>query len=258
MRRCFVMSVTMMIVTAGCNAPVEGQLSEEEANRMVVALDNAGIRAQKHKEKGFGEVQTYQVNVPRSAMPSALATLRMDALPRQQEPGIQELFDGKALVSTATEERIRYASALSGELSRSIETIDGVLDARVHVALPPAAMLDAGEAALSPQASVLVTVRQGGVTFKDADIQRLVAGAVHGLSQERVSVVRLLAPQTKRAHVPLAYIGPIAVSQSSAPLLRVALGAMLGLNLLWMVVIVGLVRRNARLAQDRAGSDNRA
>lgn len=236
---CAMMCLAFLLT--GCDAILEGQLSEEQANRVLASLDKAGVQAHKEKEEGFGGERSYQVRVPRSSMSTALAAMRVDALPQQQEPGIRDLFQGKTLVSTATEERVRYASALAGELSRSIETIDGVLDARVHVALPPAVALDAGET--RPQASVLITLRGGGVSFSDADVQRLVAGAVHGLLPQSVSIVRLYAKRASSVRKPMAYVGPIAVSPSSAHLLKWVLGVSLLLNLVLMAVTVWLVQR---------------
>ncbi len=243
-RECCTWLVSLSLLGA-CDATLEGQLSEEQANRVVVALDKAGIKASKDKEEGFGTDRSYQVRVPRAAVSGALAALRLDALPRKEEPGIKELFDGKALVSSAIEERVRYAAALSGELSRSIETIDSVLDARVHVALPPPAPLDVGDSQPRPQASVLITLRPGGATFHDDDVQRLVAGAVHGLAPKDVSVVRIQSPQHNPPRSRLAYVGPIAVSHATASLLRWTLAAMLGLNVVLMVAFLWLLRRRA-------------
>ncbi|MCB9667679.1 MAG: secretion protein [Myxococcales bacterium] len=227
----------------GCDATLEGQLSEEQANRIVVALDRAGIKASKDKEDGFGTDRKYQVKVSRSAVSGALTALRQDALPREQEPGIKELFDGKALVSSAIEERVRYAAALSGELSRSIETIEGVLDARVHVALPPPAPLDGAEARPRPQASVLITYRPAGAAFGDDDVQRLIAGAVHGLAPHDVSVVRIKSSRSRSPKTHLVYVGPIAVSRATASLLRGILAVMLGLNVVLMAALVWLFKR---------------
>ena len=61
---------------------------------------------------------------------------------------LERTFAQASLVPTATEERVRAAQALSGELSRSLERLEGVLDARVHLSLP-----DAREAPLDGSAA---------------------------------------------------------------------------------------------------------
>ena len=57
-------------------------------------------------------------------------------LPRPRPPGFGEVFGKGSLVPTPTEEHALYLHALAGELARSLEAIDGVVGARVHLGLP--------------------------------------------------------------------------------------------------------------------------
>src|SRR5690606_28919827 len=101
----------------------------------------------------------YRVLVASDEVAAALSVLRAEELPRAPEPGLHDVFGRASLVPTATEERARLTAALGGELARSVESIDGVLDARVHVALPDASELPLDVAPPRPRASVLVRHR---------------------------------------------------------------------------------------------------
>ena len=130
------LSIALVVAaTCGCQAELAGGLSENDANAMIVALDRAGISASKHAEAG-SEPPAYVVSVGPDDVADALAVVRAEGLPRAIEPGVVEVFGEGSLVPTPTEERARFMAATSGEIARSIEAIDGVLDARVHVAVP--------------------------------------------------------------------------------------------------------------------------
>src|SRR5574341_884221 len=76
-------------------------------------------------------------------------------LPWQRPPGFAEVFAKGSLIPTPVEERALYHHALAGELSRSLETLDGVVEARVHLALPAPGPLRP-EASRPPRGAVLV------------------------------------------------------------------------------------------------------
>ena len=98
---------------------------------------------------------------------------------------------GNIYLATPTEERARLLHALSGELARSVEALDGVVEARVHLAPTPDDPLRTG-AAPAARAAVLVNVRAGQRQRIEpllAGIQALVAGAVPGLDPAQVAVV---------------------------------------------------------------------
>ena len=78
---------------------------------------------------------------------------------------------------------------LEGELSRSISTLDGVRQARVHLAIPKNALFV--EDKKPPSASVMLDL-SGGATLGKQQIRsivELVSGAVPGLDADRVNVV---------------------------------------------------------------------
>ncbi|MBM4290448.1 MAG: flagellar M-ring protein FliF [Deltaproteobacteria bacterium] len=78
---------------------------------------------------------------------------------------------------------------LEGELSRSISTLSGVHQARVHLAIPKAALFV--EDKEPPSASVVLDLAGGAQLSKNQirSVVELVSGAVAGLAPERVNVV---------------------------------------------------------------------
>ena len=50
---------------------------------------------------------------------------------RPRQDGFGEIFGKGSLVPTPTEERALYVEALSGELARTLESVEGVTSARV-------------------------------------------------------------------------------------------------------------------------------
>lgn len=236
-------------LVAGCGetSVVQG-VSELEANRAVSALDRAGIAARKEADEAAGGGgATFHVTVGASEAAQAMSVLAAHELPRREEPGFSESYGARSLVQSAAEERARGAQAIAGELARTIESMDGVLDARVHVALPEPSDLLVGDAgAPRPTASVFIKYA-GAQPYDEAQVQRLVASAVEGMRREDVTVVgasRALPAAATEAR--LAWVGPIAVARGSAAMLRNVLVALLASNVVLVGLLLAVLRRVRR------------
>lgn len=177
-------------------------LDERQANEVLVALDEGGVPGEKDREDGADGA--WRISIPASSAEAARRILADRALPRTRPPGFSEVFAKGSMVPSPTEEHALYLHALAGELARSVEAIDGVVEARVHVGLPEPDPLRAGERA-APRASVLAKCRAaacGAVRGHEAGIRALVAGAVDGLDAAAVSVVIAEAAAPPRAAPP--------------------------------------------------------
>lgn len=110
-----------------------------------------------------------------------------------------EIFDqSDALGTTSFVQNVNAKRALEGELARSIDTINTISAARVHLVLPERRLFSQDQE--DPSASVVITT-QGRVTQSQVDtIRNLISTAVPGLSPGRITVAddqgRLLASPT--------------------------------------------------------------
>jgi type III secretion protein J len=175
---------------AGCgDEPLLHDLGERQANEVLVALDEDGVEATKTRQEGTEAAWT--VSVARRQVGQAHRVLAARQLPRARPQGLGEVFAQGGMVPTPVEERARWLHALSGELARSVEALDGVVEARVHLGLPAEDPLRPGVRP-DPRAAVLVKCRPAAcASLRDLEpgLRSLVAGAADGLVPEAVAVV---------------------------------------------------------------------
>ncbi len=188
-RTACVASLACLLVTACADEEILHGLDERQANEVLVALDGAGIRGGKGREEGAE--RAWVVSVPARDSPRAQRVLADASLPRARPPGFGDVFSKGSMVPTPTEEHALYLHALGGELALTIEAIDGVVGARVHVGLPQPDPLRPGDRS-PPRGSVLVKCLPASceaVRRLEGGIRSLVAGAADGLDPAAVSVV---------------------------------------------------------------------
>ncbi len=243
-------ALALALGASGCQTELERGLDESQANAIVVALDEHGIGASKSAEVGGGEEPTFTITVAPDDVAPALSVLRAEGLPREDDPGLGEMFGEGSLVPTATEERARMTAALSGELARSIESIDGVLDARVHVALPQQQVIGLDAPRPRARASVLVRYRGQTAPYDETAIQRLVAGAIEDMAIEDVAVVGVPVAAAPEGERQLAQLGPFSVSRGSATGLKATLAALLATNLVLALGLVLAFLRGSRIRRE--------
>lgn len=242
MRACVLTEIVLIaFLAAGCDARLASGLTERQANELVAALDAHGIGADKSVAAGVSEVATFDVAVAQGELAEALRLLESRGLPRRAEPGIAETYSEPSLVPTPTEERARYLSALGGEIAQSLERVEGVVDARVHVAVPDTSSLPLDAPIPGPRASVLLsTTSRARIT--DGEVARLVGGSIEGIDAGSIAVVRVRVSEPRtRSH--LASVGPFRVASSSAMPLRLALLVSLVVHALMAVALFVVVRR---------------
>jgi type III secretion protein J len=227
-----------LALLAGCaGEEILHGLAEPQANEVLVALDEAGVHATKRREDGADAAWT--VSVPAGDAARAHRALAERSLPRARPAGFAEVFSKGSMVPTPTEEHALYLHALGGELSRSVEAIEGVVEARVHLGLPQPDPLRPGERP-APRAAVLVKCRAAAcasVRALEAGIRSLVAGAADGLAPDSVSVV---IAEAAPAPVP-----PVAPARRGSWLL-VGLAAAAGLG----AAVIGAAGLRARLRRE--------
>lgn len=169
---------------AGCKTELYTNISEPEANEMLSVLAAAGIRATKETS----DSKVWTVMAEENQIPKALEALRAQGLPRDRHQSLGDIFKKEGLVSTPSEERIRYMYAMEQELSRTLSQIDGVITARVHVVIPANDPL--AEHLTPSSASVFIKHRPSlNVREITPAIKQLVQRSIEGLKYENISVL---------------------------------------------------------------------
>ena len=155
-------------------------LETTDLNQVSIALSEGGIDFQ---VGGDGS----SITVPVGMTSKARLYLAERGLPSSNNAGY-ELFDKVgSLGLTSFMQEVTRVRALEGEIARSIQAIDGVTAARVHIV-----MADRGsfrQAEQKPTASVMIRATQMAGRKAAASIRHLVASAVPGLSIDDVTIL---------------------------------------------------------------------
>jgi type III secretion protein J len=215
------LTVLALGLLCSCQSDLNSRLSERDANEILSALYSAGIQATKSSHDG----KTWSVQVDQGDLQRALQIMSEYGLPREQFVSTGDLFKKEGLVSTPSEERIRYIYAVSQELSNTLSQIDGVIAARVHPVIPAN---DPLATQLRPSsAAIFIKYRHdANVEAMAPAIKNLVMHSIEGLQYEDVSLTFVAAEDYSHNHA-----APTAASASQRPI-RAVLGGLGGLLLL--------------------------
>ena len=127
------------------------------------------------------------IMVPKDKVTRLRMKLAEGGLPKGGGVGY-EIFDkSDALGTTSFVQNINHLRALEGELARTIQAIDRIQAARVHLVLPERPLF--ARETPEPSASIVLRVRGALEAQQIRAIRHLVASAVNGLKPQRVSIV---------------------------------------------------------------------
>jgi flagellar M-ring protein FliF len=126
------------------------------------------------------------VLVPQEQVYEMRVALSAEGLPSSNEG--YALLDRQGITTSEFRQRIDYQRALEGELAMTLEAIDGVDSATVHLALPEESVFV--DEPTSPTASVLVASAAMAPITDDqvAAMVNLVASSVKGMTPENVTI----------------------------------------------------------------------
>jgi type III secretion protein J len=149
--------------------------------------------------------------------------LEENGLPRQKVKGLAEVFSTTGMIPSASEEKARLLMALSGELSRTLKSIQGIVDARVQVVLPENSPLLQSDQRNPTTASVLLKFRGGQPPLSEDEVKKLVARGVEGLQPDSVAVVfKRIDPVRVPANNSKPYLGDSQVVIGALALMMIA------------------------------------
>ena len=157
----------------------------------VTETDQQGVyEALKQGEfKPVIDASSGQITVPAARYHEARIYLASKGLPKTAATGLDALKDQSAMTTSQFMEQVRYNSAMEQELARSIQQIESIQTARVHLATTKPSVFVRDRT--PPKASVVVTP-QAGRSVSPMQVQaivHLVASSVPMLTPENVAVV---------------------------------------------------------------------
>jgi type III secretion protein J len=260
LKRAALLTLLAASALAGCKSAVLHGLSEQETNNIVAVLQGQGIMAT--KEPDGTEEGTWKIVVARRDVPKVWSILQQHRLPSSPGRRFQDVFGKSKLVVAPIEEKALFLEALQGELGHTLESITGVVSARVHVAVPESDL--SGQTTSDPKASVMLEFHpdaSGAAPVREDEVRRLVASGVTDLKPEDVAVVMrpILIQRSQQAYDFVAF-GPLVVASTSVGTLKVLTAGMV-----LVVVVLGIflylngrVMSDLRLELEAARSQARA
>lgn len=203
--------ITVLISISACSSKVAlfNELGEADANDVYSELIRSGFAATKTPaDKGF------RIEVPSSMVGEALALLASKGLPKDRKNSIGEIFSNDSMISSPLQERARYLYALSQELERTLMTMDGVIESRVHIVLPERA---SGNQELTPSSVAVFVKHEPDSPFPAylGRIRELVLSSIPTMSNDKskdnVSIVAIPSVKAVDEALSLMWFGPVAI-----------------------------------------------
>lgn len=156
-------------------------LDERDGGQIIAALQQQNVP---YRMSPNGNA----ILVPQAQVHETRLQLAAEGLPKGGLAGF-ELMDGQKLGISQFNEQVNYQRALEGELSRTVQAIEAVASARVHLAMPKQTAFLRNDQ--RPTASVMVNLRGGRVLSPNqvAGIVHLVSSSVPRMQAEDVKII---------------------------------------------------------------------
>lgn len=159
--------------------PIYTGLSAQDVSLITAALSEAGVPFDVNEQRS-------SVMVPFGLTTRARTLLAQKGLPASSRAGY-ELFDQLGSIGlTSFMQEITRVRALEGEIARTIQALDGVAAARVHIVLPDPGSFRRDRR--DPSGSVLLRLNERWQAASAQAVRQIVAAAIPGMKIEQVSV----------------------------------------------------------------------
>jgi|GEM_PF-3831886 len=203
-KKSLLLALPLLFALTACQTALYTGLSERDAMQMVAILLQHGISASRIIAKDG----TSTVEVSGSHVAEAVTTLQSAHYPRNAYSDMGKVFEHQGLIATPDAERAKLYFGIAQELEHTLNDIDGVVDARVHIA---PAINDPVTGEDSPATAAVVLRYDSGAAMEGLlpKIKLLVANAVQDLTYEHVSVILLPVPHTAPPSLPASSSGPL-------------------------------------------------
>ena len=162
--------------------PLYTNLETKDAGDVVNSLKESGVPYELIEDKKGATIL-----VPVTQVHDLRLELASAGLPRGNK-GF-ELFDDSKLGVTEFQNKVNYLQALQGELTRTIEHLDSVDKARVHIVLPEDSLYKKNEKPATASILLMLKPETKLTTPEVKGIVNLVSHSVQGLAPENITIV---------------------------------------------------------------------
>lgn len=197
----------LLIVLSGCDGQetIIEDLSQKDALMALMLMQQNKIPAQKEAHANKRST-TYTIKVKKSQATMALRILMENHIPKNERPGLREVFSSSSsgLIPSKSDEIARLALAMQGEAEALLRVIPGIIDVRVVYSLEvPNDFRGQGQ---KKSASVVLVYQpqRGSVEgpLNEEEIQNLVASSFGNLLPSDVKVVQKVLPEVSHITQP--------------------------------------------------------
>ncbi len=157
-------------------------LEAKDAGDVVNNLRESGVQYELEQTK-----RGTTILVPATQVHDVRLELATNGLPRGNK-GF-ELFDDSKLGVTEFQNKVNYLQALQGELTRTIEQIDIVQKARVHIVLPEDSLYSKNEKPATASIMLMIRPDEQLTPAEVKGIVNLVSHSIQGLTPENITIV---------------------------------------------------------------------
>ena len=162
--------------------PLYTNLETKDAGDVVNSLKETGVPYDLIEDKRGATIL-----VPVTQVHDLRLSLASEGLPRGNK-GF-ELFDDSKLGVTEFQNKVNYLQALQGELTRTIEHLDSVEKARVHIVLPEDSLYKKNEKPATASILLMLKPEKKLSPPEIKGIVNLVSHSVQGLAPENITIV---------------------------------------------------------------------
>jgi type III secretion system YscJ/HrcJ family lipoprotein len=181
----WIFAALMVLFLAACQQQdlLKG-LNQQQANEVIAVMQRHNIATEKTDRGKPG----FSVRVDAADFAAAVDILRVYNLPSRARMEIAEMFPADALVSSPRAEKARLYSAIEQRLEQSLQVMEGIVAARVHLSYD----IEAGEgtAARPMHMSALAVYEQDLVpAVLIGQVKRFLKNSFPGIEYDNISVV---------------------------------------------------------------------
>ncbi|MBI4365565.1 MAG: hypothetical protein HY543_01980 [Deltaproteobacteria bacterium] len=272
------------LVLACEKAELYHELTEDDANEILVVLTQNGIESKKVKEIRQNQI-SWTIEVEPEKLPEARQLLVEHNLPRKREPAMKDIYSKDVLIPTPDQQKAKFLVSLKGDIINALRSIPDVVSADVVLNVPSPEEFTSSQEATRPTASVVVKVRpteQAMANITEPKVQRFVANAVEKMDPRDVTVIVTYTapppqgvmpgqtlvlpsqvaqgkPEPRQSSAPTASghvsVAGVEVSLQSSARLKLYLGLFLGLIALLSAGLVATILQAMRLRRSATGRE---